>query len=117
MRNALSQAQLTSSDISYIEAHGTGTPLGDPIEVHAINAVYGKQRGNDNPLYIGSVKTNIGHLESASGVAGLIKVIIGLQQKRIYKNLNFKRLNPNISLMLHKLLYIIGIGIGMAIHN
>lgn len=98
MKKALSQAQLASSDISYIEAHGTGTPLGDPIEVDAINAVYGKQRGNNNPLYIGAVKTNIGHLESASGVASLIKVIIGLQKKRIYKNLNFNRLNPNIKL-------------------
>lgn len=98
MTKALSQAQLASSDISYIEAHGTGTSLGDPIEVHAINAVYSKQRGNDNPLYIGTVKTNIGHLESAAGVAGLIKVILGLQKKRIYKNLNFNRLNPNIKL-------------------
>jgi acyl transferase domain-containing protein/acyl carrier protein len=98
MAKALSQAQLTSGDISYIEAHGTGTKLGDPIEVSAINAVYGKQRGHDNPLYIGTVKTNIGHLESASGVAGLIKVCIGLQKKRIYKNLNFNRLNPNINL-------------------
>ncbi len=98
MKKALSQAKLVSSDISYIEAHGTGTALGDPIEVHAINAVYGQQRNNDNPLYIGTVKTNIGHLESASGVAGLIKVIIGLQKKRIYKNLNFNRLNPNIKL-------------------
>lgn len=98
MQQALSQAQLRSSDISFIEAHGTATTLGDPIEVQAINAVYGKQRGNENPLYIGAVKTNIGHLESASGIAGLIKVIIGLQKKRLYKNLNFNRLNPNIKL-------------------
>ncbi len=98
MAKALSQAQLASGDISYLEAHGTGTPLGDPIEVGAINAVYGQQRGNDNPLYIGTVKTNIGHLESAAGVAGLIKVCVGLQKKRIYKNLNFNRLNPKITL-------------------
>ncbi|CDZ78850.1 Polyketide synthase PksM [Legionella massiliensis] len=98
MNKALSQAQLSANDINYIEAHGTGTVLGDPIEVHAINAVYGKERAKDNPLYIGTVKTNIGHLESAAGVAGLIKVILGLQKKRIYKNLNFNRLNPNINL-------------------
>lgn len=98
MKKALRQAQLTHNEISYIEAHGTGTSLGDPIEVHAINAVYGKQRTKDNPLYIGTVKTNIGHLESASGVAGLIKVIIALQKNRIYKHLNFNRLNPNIKL-------------------
>jgi acyl transferase domain-containing protein/short-subunit dehydrogenase/acyl carrier protein len=98
MAKALSQTRLASCDVSYIEAHGTGTTLGDPLEVHAINAVYGQDRGNDNPLYIGTVKTNIGHLESASGVAGVIKVCIGLQKKRIYKNLNFNRLNPNINL-------------------
>ncbi|KTD57613.1 SDR family NAD(P)-dependent oxidoreductase [Legionella shakespearei] len=98
MRKALSQSQLNSTDISYIEAHGTGTSLGDPIEVHAINAVYGAPRDKAHPLYIGAVKTNIGHLESAAGVAGLIKVIIGLQNKKLYKNLNFNRLNPNIKL-------------------
>ena len=96
MQKALQQAQLASHEVSYIEAHGTGTLLGDPIEAHAINAVYGQQRSNDNPLYVGTVKTNIGHLESASGIAGLIKVVIGLQKKRIYKHLNFKRLNPKI---------------------
>ncbi len=98
MTKALRQARLAGDEISYIETHGTGTPLGDPIEVHAINAVYGKQRQNDNPLYIGSVKTNIGHLECASGVASLIKVILGLQKKKIYKNLNFNQLNRHIKL-------------------
>jgi acyl transferase domain-containing protein/acyl carrier protein len=98
MRRALNQSQLANTDINYVEAHGTGTSLGDPIEVHAINAVYGASRNKEQPLYIGAVKTNIGHLESAAGVAGLIKVIIGLQNKRLYKNLNFNRLNPNIKL-------------------
>ena len=98
MMAALSQTELTNNDIGYIEAHGTGTPLGDPIEIHSINKVYGHQRSQDNPLYVGAVKTNIGHLESASGVASMIKVIIGLQKKRIYKNLNFHRLNPKIKL-------------------
>lgn len=98
MRKALKQSQLSSSEISYIEAHGTGTSLGDPIEVHAINAVYGQERFADNPLYIGTAKTNIGHLESAAGIAGLIKVIIGFQKNRLYKHLNFNRLNPHIKL-------------------
>ncbi|OGV44123.1 MAG: hypothetical protein A3F46_10645 [Legionellales bacterium RIFCSPHIGHO2_12_FULL_42_9] len=98
MLKALQQSQLSSSDISYIEAHGTGTPLGDPIEVHAINRVYGRQRRPDNPLYLASVKTNIGHLESAAGVAGLIKTVISLQKNKIYKHLNFHQLNPNITL-------------------
>jgi len=98
MRKALSLSELSSHDISYIETHGTGTPLGDPIEVHAINKVYGGQRSKDNPLYLGAVKTNIGHLESASGIASLIKTVISLQKKKIYKNLNFNKLNPNIIL-------------------
>lgn len=98
MMTALAHTDLSDNDISYIEAHGTGTPLGDPIEVHAINKVYGSQRTNDNPLYLGTVKTNIGHLEPASGIAGLIKTVIGLQKKKIYKHLNFHHLNPNIQL-------------------
>ncbi|WP_409371304.1 SDR family NAD(P)-dependent oxidoreductase [Legionella quinlivanii] len=95
MLKALKQTGLSSEDISYIEAHGTGTPLGDPIEVHAIHNVYGQERRGSS-LYLGSVKTNIGHLEAASGVAGMIKTVIGLQNKKIYKHLNFKHLNPNI---------------------
>lgn len=98
MKKALGQTELSRTDISYIEAHGTGTPLGDPIEVDAINKIYGHQRNKENPLYLGTVKTNIGHLESASGVAGVIKTVISLQRKTIYKNLNFNKLNPNIKL-------------------
>ena len=98
MLKALRQTDLSSSDISYIETHGTGTPIGDPTEVLSINNVYGCQRSKDKPLYLGAVKTNIGHLESAAGIASVIKTIISLQKKRIYKNLNFKNLNPNIKL-------------------
>lgn len=98
MRKALQQAHLSAADISYIEAHGTGTPLGDPIEVHAINEVYGKAHTAANPLYLATVKTNIGHLESASGIAALIKAILSLKRKKIYKHLNFKQLNANIDL-------------------
>ncbi|PWY55008.1 polyketide synthase [Legionella qingyii] len=98
MIKALSQTDLSSGDISYIEAHGTGTPLGDPIEVHAINQVYGKGHTQNNPLYLGAVKTNIGHLESAAGVASVIKTVISLQKKKIYKLLHFKKLNPHIHL-------------------
>ncbi len=98
MQKALSQTDLSSNDISYIEAHGTGTPLGDPIEVYAINQIYGRGRTQDNPLYVGAVKTNIGHLESAAGVASVIKTVISLQKKKIYKLLHFKKLNPHIHL-------------------
>ncbi|MFI4954279.1 MAG: SDR family NAD(P)-dependent oxidoreductase, partial [Gammaproteobacteria bacterium] len=82
----------------YIEAHGTGTQLGDPIEVGALEAVYGKERDPNHPLILGTVKTNIGHLESAAGIAGLIKTILSLQYKIIPKHLNFHTLNPHINL-------------------
>lgn len=98
MLKALKQSGLSNSEISYVEAHGTGTPLGDPIEVHAINQVYGNQRSQDNLLFLGTVKTNIGHLESASGVASIIKTVIGLQKQKLYKLLHFHQLNPHIKL-------------------
>lgn len=98
MLKALKQSQLASDEITYIEAHGTGTPLGDPIEAHAINQVYGVKHSSSNPLYLGAVKTNIGHLESASGIASIIKTILSLKNKKIYKHLNFKRLNEHIHL-------------------
>ena len=78
---ALARAGLAGGDVDYLEAHGTGTALGDPIEVQAAGAVYGAARDADRPLLIGSVKTNIGHLESASGVASLIKVVLSLQHE------------------------------------
>ena len=96
IRSALSNAGLLPSDISYIEAHGTGTPLGDPIEVEAIDAVYCKERAPNKPLIVGSVKSNIGHLESAAGIAGLIKVILSLKHQQIPGNINFNEPNSHI---------------------
>ena len=75
---ALARAGVAGRDVDYLEAHGTGTSLGDPIEVQAAAAVYGADRDSNRPLLIGSVKTNIGHLESAAGIAGLIKVVLSL---------------------------------------
>ena len=96
IRKALHQASVTAEQLTYVEAHGTGTPLGDPIEVGALQAVIG-QRGADAPLcYMGSVKANIGHLETASGVASLIKVVLMLQHGEIPPQRNFKEINPNI---------------------
>lgn len=93
---ALQRAGLTGEDVDYLEAHGTGTPLGDPIEVQAAGAVYGAARDADRPLLMGSVKTNIGHLESASGAAGLIKVVLSLQHGVLPPSLHFDTPSPHI---------------------
>ncbi|MDY6996397.1 MAG: SDR family NAD(P)-dependent oxidoreductase [Actinomycetota bacterium] len=93
---ALSRAGLTGGDVDYLEAHGTGTPLGDPIEVQAAAAAYGGSRDTDRPLLMGSVKTNIGHLESASGAAGLIKVVLSLQNSVLPQSLHFDNPSPHI---------------------
>ncbi|MBN1295093.1 MAG: acyltransferase domain-containing protein [Candidatus Latescibacteria bacterium] len=93
--DALNMAKLSPSDIGYIEAHGSGTPLGDPIEVQALASVFGK-RDSDDPLILGCVKTNIGHCAAAAGIAGLIKTILALHYKKIPRNLHFKNPNPMI---------------------
>lgn len=92
MQQALKNAGVSPQEVSYVEAHGTGTPLGDPIEVRALATVYGQER--KHPLLIGSVKTNIGHLEGAAGIAGMIKVVLSLQNGVIPPHLNFREPNP-----------------------
>ena len=94
MRAALAAARLEPSDIDYIEAHGTGTALGDPIELGALSQVFGERNGSA-PLVLGSVKTNLGHLESAAGIAGFIKTVLSVQHGYIPRHLHFKRLTPN----------------------
>jgi acyl transferase domain-containing protein len=84
------------ASISYVECHGTGTPLGDPIEVQALAAVYGEGRSADAPVRIGSVKSNIGHAEGAAGIAGLIKAVLCLQHRRLPSSLHFREPNPHI---------------------
>lgn len=96
IQTALQRAGLTPDEIDYIEAHGTGTSLGDPIEMSALQAVFGA-RPADHPLYVGSVKTNIGHGESAAGVAGVIKLIGALQQEQIPPHLHFEHPSPHIN--------------------
>ena len=98
IRRALENAGVAASQISYVEAHGTGTPLGDPIEVEALAEVIGQPRPDGNVCVLGSVKTNVGHLEGAAGIAGLIKVVLALQNQAIPPHLHFKELNPHISL-------------------
>lgn len=95
MKEALQVANLSPDEVQYFEAHGTGTSLGDPVEVKAIEEVY---KNRKNPLYLGSVKTNLGHLEAAAGIASLIKVVLSMQEKVIPKNLYFNELNPLIDL-------------------
>ncbi len=97
IRRALGVAKVVPSEVHYIEAHGTGTSLGDPIEIGAISAIFGEGRSANQPLIIGSVKTNIGHLEAAAGVAGLIKVVLALKHEEIPPHLHFKSPNPHIA--------------------
>ncbi|MEA5622677.1 aminotransferase class III-fold pyridoxal phosphate-dependent enzyme [Nostoc sp. UHCC 0251] len=98
IRQALKNAGVAPAEISYIEAHGTGTPLGDPIEIRALKAVLMSGRSPEQRCGIGSVKTNIGHLEPAAGVAGLIKVVLSLQHKEIPPHLHLQELNPRLGL-------------------
>ena len=98
LRQALKAARIMGGQLSYVEAHGTGTALGDPIEVEALAAVVGQPRPDASTCRLGSVKTNLGHLEGAAGVAGLIKVALAMQHQTIPPHLHFKELNPLISL-------------------
>lgn len=98
IRAALADARLSPHDIGYIEAHGTGTRLGDPIEIEALRTVLCEGRPADRPLVVGSVKTNIGHLESAAGIAGLIKLVLMLRHGEIPPHLHLKTLNPLLRL-------------------
>ena len=98
IRQALENAGVKPTQISYVEAHGTGTSLGDPIEVKSLKAVLLEGRDPDQPCWIGSVKTNIGHLEAAAGIAGLIKVVLQLQHREIFPHLHLKQLNRYIRL-------------------
>jgi acyl transferase domain-containing protein len=94
----VTNALVEPEQISYIEAHGTGTSLGDPIEVEALTEVIGQPRLNGQSCYLASVKTNLGHLEAAAGIAGLIKVVLCMQHGEIPAHLHFTALNPHISL-------------------
>ena len=96
IRQALEFAGISPREIQYVEAHGTGTPLGDPIEVRALANVLGQGRPLANPFYLASVKTNIGHLESAAGIAGLIKVILALRHRQIPAHLNLHNPTPHV---------------------
>ncbi|NJL20776.1 MAG: type I polyketide synthase, partial [Leptolyngbyaceae cyanobacterium SM1_3_5] len=96
IRKALENGAVDPAQVDYVEVQGTGTSIGEPIEVEALGAVYGR-RSSDRPLKIGSVKTNLGHLEAASGIASLIKVVLALQHGEIPAHLHFQTPNPHIN--------------------
>jgi len=98
IKNALKNANVKPKDVSYIEAHGTGTPYGDALEIHALNQIFGHTHSKENPLYIGSVKTNLGHTCEAAGLTGVVKVLLSMQHRLIPKHINFRKLNPEINL-------------------
>jgi len=96
LRHAYTQAGINPSSIDYIEAHGTGTAVGDPIEAGALGEALGKRRSKKNPLLIGSVKSNMGHLEAAAGVAGMVKALYCIQHRSVPATIHLKTPNPKI---------------------
>lgn len=96
IRQALEKSRVKPADVDYVETHGTATKLGDPIEVRALGTVLSQDRLMQNPVRIGSVKTNFGHLEMCAGIAGFIKVVLALQHEEIPPHLHLNRLNPYI---------------------
>jgi phthiocerol/phenolphthiocerol synthesis type-I polyketide synthase B len=96
LRAAYANAGVAPQDVDYVEAHGTGTLLGDPIEARALGTVLGRGRAEQSPLLIGAVKSNLGHLEAAAGIAGFIKAVMALQRGSIPRSLHFHTPNPHI---------------------
>ncbi|MFG2619449.1 type I polyketide synthase [Streptomyces sp. NPDC048507] len=94
---AYEQAGIAPADVAYVELHGTGTPTGDPVEAAAVGAVFGAGRPDDRPLLVGSVKTNIGHLEGAAGIAGFLKGVLAARHREIPASLHYESPNPAIA--------------------
>lgn len=112
MERTYRAAGLDPAQTSYVEAHGTGTPAGDPVEAASLSKFFAQQRPVDCPLTIGSVKSNIGHLEGASGVAGVIKTILMLENNLILPNLDFQ--NPSARIPMHEWNIQVGISVTLS---
>ncbi|NED11041.1 polyketide synthase, partial [Streptomyces sp. SID9124] len=98
LREAYARAGVAADAVQYVELHGTGTPVGDPVEAAALGAALGTDRPSDAPLQVGSAKTNVGHLEGAAGLVGLLKTALSVSRRRLPASLNFERPNPAIPL-------------------
>ena len=96
LRAAYSSAGIAPQEVDYVETHGTGTLLGDPIEARALGTVLGRGRATDAPLLIGAIKSNLGHLEAAAGIAGFIKAVLAVQRGTIPPNRRFENPKPQI---------------------
>ncbi|MER7761397.1 SDR family NAD(P)-dependent oxidoreductase [Streptomyces sp. NPDC097619] len=98
LREAYDKAGTDPAEVQYVELHGTGTPVGDPIEAGALGSVLGAHRPEGDPLLVGSAKTNVGHLEGAAGIVGLLKALLSISRREIPASLNFETPNPAIDL-------------------
>src|SRR5262249_49840952 len=96
VRDACRVAGITPEQVGYVEAHGTGTPVGDPIEACALGTVLASGRAECQPCLMGSVKTNLGHLEAAAGIAGLIKAALCVYHRKVPASLHFEQPHPDI---------------------